>query len=92
MYAIYFIFKNPVNYFKRTANKKWRVILLQTFALIAICRGQMLAELKKLDISPENIEGIEMYTDLSIDEIITQALGGIDRKYYQYTLNSTELA
>ena len=40
----------------------------------------MMAELKKLDISPDNIEGVEQYTDLSIDEIITQALGGIDRK------------
>ena len=39
-----------------------------------------MAELKKLDISPDNIEGVEQYTDLSIDEIITQALGGIDRK------------
>lgn len=38
-------------------------------------------ELKKLDISPDNIEGVEQYTDLSIDEIITQALGGIDRKW-----------
>ena len=40
----------------------------------------MMAELKKLDISPDKIEGVEQYTDLSIDEIITQALGGIDRK------------
>lgn len=38
----------------------------------------MMEELKKLDISPDNIEGVEQYTDLSIDEIITQALGGID--------------
>lgn len=41
----------------------------------------MMEELKKLDISPDNIEGVEQYTDLSIDEIITQALGGIDRKW-----------
>jgi hypothetical protein len=52
----------------------------------------MLAELKKLDIAPENIEGNEMYTDLTIDEIITQALGGIDRKYYHYRLDSTQFA
>lgn len=52
----------------------------QILALAASCRGQMMAELKKLDISPDNIEGVEQYTDLSIDEIITQALGGIDRK------------
>lgn len=55
--------------------------LLQTLALAACCGGQMMEELKKLDISPDNIEGVEQYTDLSIDEIITQALGGIDRKW-----------
>ncbi|XP_022341790.2 uncharacterized protein LOC111135757 [Crassostrea virginica] len=53
-------------------------LALTTLALAASCRGQMMAELKKLDISPDNIEGVEQYTDLSIDEIITQALGGID--------------
>lgn len=48
----------------------------------------MMEELKKLDISPDNIEGVEQYTDLSIDEIITQALGGIDRKWtYLWTVD-----
>ncbi|XP_061180039.1 uncharacterized protein LOC133188574 [Saccostrea echinata] len=56
----------------------FQLLVLTTLALAAVCFGQMLEELKKLDISPENIEGVEQYTDLTIDEIITQALGGID--------------
>ena len=44
--------------------------------LLSVSQAQILQEMKRINVSPDDMEGIEDYTDLAIDEILMQALGG----------------
>ncbi|KAL5005496.1 hypothetical protein ScPMuIL_018952 [Solemya velum] len=53
-------------------------ILLQVLLWERDCDGQLASELRRFSLTPGDLNGHEPYTNLTIDQIITQALGGID--------------
>ncbi|XP_060074104.1 zinc metalloproteinase nas-15-like isoform X2 [Ylistrum balloti] len=52
--------------------------VLQILLLCGVVGGQELAAFKKLDMSPYDLNTLEQYTNLTLDEIFTAALGGIN--------------
>ncbi|KAK3095013.1 hypothetical protein FSP39_009149 [Pinctada imbricata] len=53
-------------------------VFLKTAAVFYLCEAQILQELRRINMATEELEGLEDYTELTMDQILTQALGGID--------------
>lgn len=52
--------------------------VLQVLLLCGAVMSQELAAFKKIDMMPDDLNSLEQYTDLSLDEIFTRALGGMN--------------
>ncbi|XP_033760032.1 zinc metalloproteinase nas-15-like [Pecten maximus] len=52
--------------------------VLQILLLCGVVESQELAAFRKLDMGPDDLNSLEQYTTLSLDEIFTRALGGMN--------------